>query len=76
MATQIKKYNVAGTYKWTCPPDVSQIKVDETKGEITTEKKEVLDTLNDVIIEKAVKGYSLYKDYSKSTDGKLKRLIR
>jgi len=55
----------------------NQIKVDETKGEVSIEKRDVLDSLNSVIVEKAKTGYLLYRDYTKeSADTKLKRLVR
>lgn len=32
MVTQVKTYNVAGTYSWQCPPDVSSITLVEAWG--------------------------------------------
>ena len=52
-------------------------KVDETKGEIKSSVKEDISRLDNLIVEKAKKGFALYRDYSKeSSDTNLKRLIR
>ena len=50
---------------------------DETKGEVSTEKEEVLEKLDNMIFEKSKGGFSVYRDYSKeSEDTNLKRLVR
>ena len=51
---------------------------DKTKGEVGTEEPSEETTEEGVVIEKADvgKGFQIWKDYSKDSSGKLKRLIR
>jgi len=50
---------------------------DKTKGEVSTGNEETLEKLDNLIVEKAQKGFSMYRDYSKEdVNSNLKRLIR
>ena len=57
--------------------DAEEESEDETKGEVSSEKEEVLNKLDSMIFEKSRTGYALSRDYSKeSSDTKLLRLVR
>lgn len=57
--------------------DITKEKIDNTKGEVSVEKVEALENLNNYIVERANSGFALYRDYNKeSADTKLKRLVR
>jgi hypothetical protein len=54
-----------------------EIKGDKTVGLVSNEKIEELDRLDNYIIERAEKGFALYRDYTKeNSNTKLKRLIK
>ena len=51
--------------------------VDETKGEVVKEIEEDIKNVDNIIVEKARRGFAIYRDYAnEGSESTLKRLIR